>query len=295
MPSLDQLEAFVGAAEQGSFSAAARRLGKVQSAISNAIMNLEIETNLELFDRSSRNPTLTEAGKALLAHARSVLRSHHEFLAHASSLGDSPETRLCVAIEQSIWGRSLLPVLEEFEIRFPFVTLELLDPGGSDVADLLRDGRAEIGLMVEQEVYPKGFRFRGVGHSRLIAVCRPDHPLVQQQPVSHTHLRRHRQLVAHSRNPLDDSHERHQHSPKSWLSESPYIILELVCGGLGWALLHETVVNEKLTSGELVALELAYQQSDNLQGVDVVWTENRPLGKAGQWLLEQLQGLDFRR
>lgn len=293
MPSLDQLEAFVAAAERGSFSAAARQLGKVQSAVSNAVGNLEIETNLKLFDRSSRNPTLTDAGAALFADAKSVLRSQHELMAHASALGKSPETRLCLAIEQSIWGRSLLPVLQRFEQQFPFITLELLDPCAGDVADLVRDNRADIGLMTEQEIYPKGFRFRGVGYSRMVAVCHSSHPLVQQQPVSHAHLRCYRQLITGNRNPAADSYKRYQHSPKSWLSESPYVIMDLVSAGLGWALLHEAVLLEKLNSGELVALELDYQQSGALQGLDVVWTENRPLGIAGLWLLEQLHALDL--
>lgn len=291
MPSFEQLEAFVAAVEQGSFSAAARRLGKAQSAVSTAVGNLEIETNVTLFDRSTRKPTLTAAGQAPLADARSVLRSQHEFLAHASSLGGSLETHLCLAIEQSLWRRELMPALLEFEDRFPFLTLELIDPGGSDVAELVRDGRAEIGLMLEHEVYPKGFRFRGVGYSRLMAVCHPDHPLVGQQPVSHADLRRYRQLVSRSRNRGDDSHERHRFSPRTWHSESPYTILDLVTAGLGWALLHEAVAYEKLDAGEVVALELDYQQSDALLGVDVVWTENRRHCPAGQWLLDRLQGL----
>ena len=66
MPSPESLKAFVLAAELGSFSAAARRMNKAQSAISTAIANLEIDTDLKLFDRNSRSPTLTPDGQALL-------------------------------------------------------------------------------------------------------------------------------------------------------------------------------------------------------------------------------------
>lgn len=288
MPTIDQLEAFVTAAQTGSFSAAARRLGKAQSAISTAVSNLELDSGVELFDRSSRNPVLTVAGTALLEYANTVLHSQHEFRVHASALSENEETTLCLAIEQSISGRQLLSVLHLFEQSFPHVQLELLDPGGSDVAELIRSNRADLGMMLERENYPQGFAFRGIGYSGIVAVARGDHPLVSKQPLTHAHLRAHRQLVTRSLDLTDRSHERHMFSPKVWLSESPYLILELLCSGLGWAFLHRAVVQEKLDSGELVALKLAYQQTDSLQGVDVVWTENRQLGPAGSWLLEQL-------
>lgn len=288
MSSFDQLEAFVTAAETGSFSAAARRLNKAQSAVSTAVINLELDCGVELFDRSKRSPVLTEAGEGLLEYARMVLHSQHEFMVHAAALGESDEIALSLAIEQSISDPSLLQLLHQFEERFPHVELELLDPGGSDVADLIRSNRADLGLMLERETYPQGFAFRGIGYSGVIAIARNDHPLVAQQPLTHAHLRPHRQIVLRSLDLEDRSHERHMFSPKVWFSESPHIIMELLSSGLGWAFLHRSVVQEKLDTGELVALQLAYQQPDRLQGVDVVWAENRPLGPAGSWLLEQL-------
>ena len=64
--SLDQLETFASVAETGSFSAAARRLGRTQSTVSVAIANLEADLGVALFDRTPRVPTLTEAGRSLL-------------------------------------------------------------------------------------------------------------------------------------------------------------------------------------------------------------------------------------
>ena len=68
--SFEQLEAFVASAEEGSFSAAARRLGKAQSAVSTAVSNLEIDFGVELFDRSGKLPVLSPAGETLLREAR---------------------------------------------------------------------------------------------------------------------------------------------------------------------------------------------------------------------------------
>lgn len=291
MHSLDQLQAFVSAADLGSFSAASRDLHKAQSAVSTAIMNLEIEIGAELFDRSGRNPQLTEAGTALLGYARSVLQTNREFMAHATAVGEGAETQLCIAIEQGIFVPALLDILDELGVRFPFVEVELLEPGINDVAALLKQGRAELGLMMEQEHYPQGFHFRGVGHCRLIPVCSPDHPLAACESVSFADLRRHRQLMTRSRSADDKSHLREQKSPKIWYSESPYVIQELLVAGMGWAVLPQTVIARKLARGELIHLNYGFQQIDVLHGVDVVWTERRALGGAGQWLLDQLFGL----
>ena len=69
----ESLEAFAQAASLGSFSAAARRLGKSQSTISEAIARLEIDLGVTLFDRSPKSPVLSEAGQGLLRHANAVL------------------------------------------------------------------------------------------------------------------------------------------------------------------------------------------------------------------------------
>lgn len=293
MASIEQLTCFVIAAETGSFSAAARQLGKVQSAVSTAINNLEIDANVELFDRSSRSPGLTDAGQVLLKSAQTVLHSHHEFNAHAASLSSSDETSLCIAIEQSVASPALITVLEHFSKVFPYITLELLDPGSGDVAELVRSNRADIGLMIEQEYYPQGFSFCGVGHSRVIPVSSPGFPLAQKKQVTRADLMQHRQIVGRSLDPNNQTHERYTVSPQVWLSESPFVILELLIANIGWAFLHEAVVDEKLKLGELVVLDLVYQQVDILQGIDLVWAENRTLGKAGQWLIQQFQSLNF--
>ena len=293
MAVFDQLEAFVTAAETGSFSAAARRLGKAQSAVSTAISNLELDNNVELFDRSSRSPVLTPAGESLLAYARAVLRSQHAFRVQAGALGESDETEVRLAVEQSVSGKKLIALLHRFEQAFPQIRLEMLDPGGSDVAELVRTGRADLGLMLEREAYPQGFAFRGIGHSELVAVCHKNHQLVAKQPIGHAQMREHLQLVQRSLDLEDSSHERHMFSPRVWFSESPFIILELLCSGLGWSFLHRNVVSEKLASGELVELKRAYQQVETIEGIDLVWTENRALGPAASWLMKELQRLDL--
>lgn len=226
MINIDQLQAFVSAAAHGSYSAAARSLGKAQSAVSTAVINLETDTGVILFDRSGRNPVLTEEGSALLKHARSVLRSNLEFAARATSVSKGVETQL------------------------------------------------------------------GIGHSLQIPVCSVDNPLAKVERVTHDDLRQHRQIVMTSRSLVGADPPREQKSPRVWFSESPYLIMDLGMSNLGWAELPWTTVAQKLKSGEMIRLQYDFQQSDMLQGVDVVWTKRRALGAGGEWLLKKLLNLD---
>lgn len=292
MSNLDQLQAFVASADHGSFSAAARQLRKAQSAVSTAVINLEVDTGVSLFDRSSRNPKLTVAGNALLKYARSVLQSNAEFMARATSVSEGIETHLGIAVEQGIFVHSLMNLFNELALQFPMLDVEIFDPGPNDVAELIKNGRADIGIMTEQELYPQGFFFRGVGHSLQIPVCAASHPLSNLKRVSHADLRQYRQLVMHSRSLTDSNSLRDQKTPKVWFSESPYLLMDMVMSGLGWAELPWTVVAEKLESKELTRLNYDFQQSDILNGVDVIWTEQRALGTSGQWVMDKLLSLD---
>ena len=72
---LDQMRVLVAVADTGSFSAASRRLGRVQSAISRADAAMETTLGVALFDRSTKTPTLTEAGAAIVQDARTIVDS----------------------------------------------------------------------------------------------------------------------------------------------------------------------------------------------------------------------------
>jgi DNA-binding transcriptional LysR family regulator len=91
--SLDQLRTFIAAADEGSFSAAGRRLKRAQSVVSQTLANLEGELGVRLFDRSARFPVLTDQGRALLADARAVAGSVELFKARAMSLAGGTKRR----------------------------------------------------------------------------------------------------------------------------------------------------------------------------------------------------------
>ena len=101
---LDQMRVLVAVADAGSFSAAARKLGRVQSAISQSIQTLEATLGLVLFDRSGKMPQLTDAGKALVGDARALIAGARAIRARAQSMAEDVEPELTLAVD------SMLPI-----------------------------------------------------------------------------------------------------------------------------------------------------------------------------------------
>ena len=99
-PSLDQLQVLVCVVEAGSFAAAARRMNRATSAISYAIDTMEFQLGLELFERvGTKKPELTDAGRALLSFARSILHGMDKLKARAVSLREGQEAEVSLVVD----------------------------------------------------------------------------------------------------------------------------------------------------------------------------------------------------
>jgi DNA-binding transcriptional LysR family regulator len=134
----EALLAFAEAAALGSFSAAARKLGKRQSTISEAIGNLEIDLGLTLFDRSTRQPTLTEAGHAMLTQVRRVLDASEQMDRLAAQMAGGLEARLTLVVSDTYQSDRYEQTLAALEQRFPELELECLIAEHEDVVRTAR-------------------------------------------------------------------------------------------------------------------------------------------------------------
>lgn len=284
---LEQLQTFVTVVRCGSFSAAARQLGKTQSTVSVAIANLETDLGVELFDRGPRIPSLTAAGQKLLLEAEAVLERCLALEAHADSLGGARASSVTLAIEVP-YG-SLMPVLCEFERTFPFVDLIVRNPIHGDVSELVLRGEVELGIAFSQPGYPQALDFQQMGKLIMVHVVHPRHPLARRERVSFADLHGYRRLAfsAHANKLASSEYLR---STQMWQAESYLALLEMVHAGLGWATLPRQLVLRELASGELVEMQLAaYPYTDWLVGVDLLWNRQRRLGEVECWLKERLR------
>src|SRR5687767_14916972 len=121
---LQDLHAFATVAAERSFSAAARRLHRTQPAVSQAIRRLEEELGDRLFDRSSRNGTLTEAGTLLLEHSTRLLRMASEAEAAVRELQQVRRGRVVIGANEAA-VHSLLPLLRSYAANHPQVSVEV--------------------------------------------------------------------------------------------------------------------------------------------------------------------------
>jgi DNA-binding transcriptional LysR family regulator len=287
--SLEQLQAFVAAAEAGSFSAAARRLRKAQSAVSTQVANLETDLALELFSRAGRNPTLTPAGERLLLEARIVLDRREHLIGVAASLEQRVENRLVVAIDELYPEHALGTLFADFAHHFPFVELELLFPLMEDVSGMVQDGRADLGVMWRQEELPVALGFQTIGWVPLKLVCGRRHPLAKER-VEWEELKRHRQiLVAARSNGLEK--RRLRVAAEVWWVESHWVILEMVKHGIGWAFVSDHVIAASPTAPDLVTPDLQFDDGDWPVALELVWHKQRPCGPAATWLRERFAAI----
>ncbi|MFZ6763069.1 LysR family transcriptional regulator [Pseudoroseomonas sp. WGS1072] len=283
--SLEQLQAFVAAAEAGSFSAAARRLRKAQSAVSTQIANLEIDLGVALFHRAGRVPSLTPAGERLLLEARVVLDRREHLIGVARSLERGVENRLVVAIDELYPEHALGALFAAFARRFPHVELELLFPLMEDVSRLVRDGAADLGVMWRQEVLPPELGFQTIGWVPLKLVCGREHPLAKAR-VEWEELKRHRQILVAARGDGPEK-RRLRVAAEVWWVESHWVILEMVKHGIGWAFVSDHVIAASPAAPGLVTPDLEFDEGDWPVALELVWHKQRPRGPAAAWLRER--------
>lgn len=126
MDRLDELSIFVGVAEQGSFVAAARRLGRSPSAVTRAISTLEDRLAIRLFNRTTRSVALTDEGARYLDRCRRALAAFDELALSAASEQAAPTGTLTLTAPEMFGRLHLLPIAQDFMRDYPQVSVSLL-------------------------------------------------------------------------------------------------------------------------------------------------------------------------
>lgn len=145
---LQQLTYFLAAAEHGSFSAAAEELHMAQPSLSEQIRRLEAELGVSLFARAGRGLVLTEAGRLLLPHAEHTLAAAEEAAASVREVRDLAGGTVAFGTFGSAHHYLLGGLVQDFRERFPNVRVRVLGQNSAEVADAVRDGELEAGLIV---------------------------------------------------------------------------------------------------------------------------------------------------
>ena len=173
------LRAFVLVAETGSFSMAAENLHLTQPAVSKRIALLEQQLGSALFDRIGRNVSLTEAGKALLPHARTISRQLQAAEQSVRDLSGEVAGELRIATSHHIGLHRLPPVLSQFSKAFPGVSLDIDFMDSEQAYELIIQGKIELAVVTLAPVPEKNVIARSVWKDPLDFMAATDHGLFQ--------------------------------------------------------------------------------------------------------------------
>lgn len=285
--SLDQLNAFTSAARLGSFSAAARHLGKAHSAVSTAVANLEIDLGVVLFDRSSKHPVLTAEGTVLLREAENILANCQTLVDRASIVGGHIETSISWMVDELIPQELIVSALQKFEEKFPDTEITLRFGSMGDVADAITNKTIDAGLCMPLSYPGKTCECSLVGHMPFHLFAATHHPLASVQNITLEELKKHKQLVAISRKNGTESKAAILGN-KIWMLDNSHIIRELVIQGQGWAILPEHLMEDALKKKLVAKLATHLTDTSYVCPIYLIWNKGRQLGAANSWLLKEL-------
>jgi DNA-binding transcriptional LysR family regulator len=289
---LDQIQVFLAVAEQGSFSAASRSLGRAQSAITYAVQRLEEQIGTALFDRSGYRAVLTEAGTALLPRAARIAQEVSAFRAQAHGLTEGLEPELTLVVDAMFPTPVLVAVLTDFRERYPSVPTRIYVESLGAATDLVVDGTCTIGLLLSIAAGDSSLRLRPLSRVRMMAVVAPQHPLAKVPGLIATDdLQQHVQLVLTDRSGRTGSTDHGVLSSRTWRLGDLGAKHALLLGGLGWGGMPMHMVAGDIAAGRLRII-LPEQWAGNDGGVPLqialAHRADRTAGPAGRWLVGRL-------
>ncbi len=289
---LAQLEVFLMVAREHRFSRAAEKLFRTQSAVSQTIRKLEVELGEALFDRSSREGVLTDAGKVLVEYAEKLLNLRSEAAESLVELRELQKGKLVIAANE-FTALYLLPVLAEFRRLHPMIKITVQRALGSHIPDDVLRYRAEFGVLSYEPQEPSVHSVV-VYLDELVFVVPPKHPLASAKQVSIRQLGA-ESFVAHIvsspyRDKVLQLFKTHK-TPLHMDLELPTLqaIKQFVALGSGVAFLPEISVETELARGELVRIPVRELQLK--RKLRLIYRKDANLSHAARALLKVVEAV----
>lgn len=284
----EQLTIFINVMETGSFSATARKMGKVPSAISMAIANLELDLNLNLFQRIGREPKPTKHAIALYEKAQQLLIEMNQWKQYAYSLSEGLESSLNIVVVTELIHSQWTEYIALIAEKFPSLQINIMTAPQEDAQQMLIDQTAQLALMFEREVLANNEQFIELKREVLIPVASIEHPLTQYESIEFKQLQATRQIVIASR----DSSLRPEllFSKHYWRTDNHHSASTMILANLGWGVLPEQMLNENpMLKQKLKLLNIIDFTPKFEYYVDLVWNKESTMGLAAQFLINHVR------
>lgn len=288
---LDQLRAFTTVVEEGSFSAAARKLDRVQSAISTSMANLESHLGLPIFDRSTKIATLTPQGQAVLASARRVLAEVDGLRRLTSGMVMGLEASVSLCVDALFPLDVLLEVCAAFTKELPAVDLRIDTQVLSAVSARVLDGSATLGI-VSPAGLVAGLEREVLASIQMVPVVSPRHPLAATRGILPKAAFVGAIQIVLSERSADGIDDQGVLSPRTWRVADLHTKHMMLRAGLGWGNLPEHVVRDDLRAKRLVVIKPgAWSNDDHRLSLSAIYRSDTMFGPAHRWLLARLGAL----
>ncbi|MFN5048174.1 LysR family transcriptional regulator [Roseateles sp.] len=285
-------------ARTGSFAAAAREMGKVPSALTYSVRQLEEALDVLLFDRRSRQAELTAAGRELLVEGRRLLQEMDAVTNRVRRVATGWESELTIALDDAVARRALFELMERFyQLRpeegappGPPTRLKLRVEVLSGTWEALLSGQADLALGTNAQPPGSSVFCERLVDMEMVFCVAPHHALARHEGVlSAADIAQHRIIaVADSARSLAPMTVGILPGQEVLTVPSMALKLEALLRGLGCGSLPASMVRRHLEAGRLVAPP-TYQEK-RLFPMHYAWRNTgQPPGKALAWWLEQLQ------
>jgi DNA-binding transcriptional LysR family regulator len=284
---ISQLEVFLAVAREGSFSRAADKLYRTQSAVSQAVRKLEGEIGEPLFDRSSREGLLTDAGRVLQEYAEQLLNVRENAREALAELRELQKGKLVIGANE-FTALYLLRVLAEFGRLHPAIRIMVQRSLGSQIPDDVLRHNCEFGVLTYDPEDPE-LTSVTVYSDELILVVPPQHPLARESRVSIRQLGA-ESFVAHIvsspyREKVIQAFKKYK-TPLHMGVELPTLqaIKRFVAMGSGVAFLPEISAEDEIARGELVRIPV--QELNVHRKLRLIYRRSAALSHAGRAFLK---------
>jgi len=280
---INQLEVLVTVARERSFSRAAEVLERTQPAISQAIRRLESEIGEKLFDRSSKDGTLTFAGEVLLVHAKQMLNLRHNAETAIQEMRDLRHGKVTIsANEHTVFY--LLPVIEEFRRQHPLIKIEVQRGVASRIPKQITAREVELGV-ISFSPNDDSIKAIGVATDELVFVASPKHEFAGRKTVTIKDLGG-QSFVAHNapspyRRRVIEAFEKHKVKLKIVVELPSLEAIKLMVerdGGV--ALVPRLSADAEIASGRLVALSVKDLKLE--RKLNIIYRQNSELSHAAK-------------
>ncbi|WP_295904023.1 LysR family transcriptional regulator [uncultured Vibrio sp.] len=257
--SFEQLQAFVSVAEEGSFSKAARKLKKDRATLHQQVGNLEIDWNMELFDRSGRTPALTSHGLNMLRHAKGIMFQVNSINHRSNSLSSGEEQVVTIYHDMSISVHQCQRIQNEIYKQFPFTQVNWIHRGMGQSVEALTSMEADFMISINpgnRGLPSSGLTFINLGFTEFSFYAHKDSPLAKRDKIDVLDLELQRQYIPENFTDSLLGTEMVFSSSQAIISNADILIEQLKHDG--WAILPRNLIESHPNRDDFVTLKTGF-------------------------------------